>query len=153
MVYLNANIRSICTQSPENKLNCKFQNINYQENSYAFQDGGIGRYLLSMALMIPILFGFLAIIEYEMTTGKIRYFLQRIKCCKNKVDKKGFDRLVEDIDTDVLKTKKFIESNKSELIPKNPLVVDRLSKGKSFVSLKFYSRGNFLGIELNNVLK
>ena len=106
-----------------------------------------------MALMIPILFGFLAIIEYEMTTGKIRYFLQRIKCCKNKIDKKGFDRLVEDIDTDVLKTKKFIESNKSELIPKNPLVVDRLSKGKSFVSLKFYSRGNFLDIELNNVLE
>ena len=30
VVYLNANIRSICMQSPENELNCKFQDINYQ---------------------------------------------------------------------------------------------------------------------------
>lgn len=131
VLYINANIKALCTESEENEIICEMQNITYVTNAYSLEDGGIGRHLLAMGILCPVLFGLLAFIEFEVTSNRVRRIFRRFcRCCcgkrKKVVNEDKEIEIPEDID--VTQEKQRIKNSHDEIISRNPLVVDRLSK-------------------------
>ena len=101
VLYLNANVREICTESAENIANCARQGISYTIHEYSTEKGGIGQYLIALGLLWPLLFAILAFVEYEFNTATLRQTWKR-RSCVNKVDREDDELTFEPLDNDVL---------------------------------------------------
>ena len=106
-VYYNANIKDLCTESPEFELICEIQNLTYVTNPYSTPEGGVGRYLISLCLLVPVLFGLLALIEFEVSRPVIRpLFKKTFSCCFSKNKKRSLTSISteenEEPDNDVM---------------------------------------------------
>ena len=101
-VYYNANVKALCTESPEFELICEVQNLTYVIDPYSTPEGGVGRYLISLSLLIPVLFALLALIEFEVARPTIRPLFKRIcTCCFRKKQKRvSTPHIAEDEDPD-----------------------------------------------------
>jgi len=77
-------------------------------NPYSLEAGGIGRYLLAMGILCPVLFALLAFIEFEITTNRVRRFWRNFcRCCfkKKKINKDDGKFIEIPEDSDVLVSK------------------------------------------------
>ena len=87
VLYINANIREICTEDLESFVNCERQEIVYAMNGYSTERGGIGQYLIALGLLCPISFAILALIEHELSTAFLRkWWKKHVRCCRSKID-------------------------------------------------------------------
>ena len=77
-LYYNANIVEQCTKNAFTELACKSADppLVYQTNPWVIEEGGIGRYLLSLFILTPLFFLILSFIEWEITTNKVRSFFK-----------------------------------------------------------------------------
>ncbi|XP_063961818.1 phospholipid-transporting ATPase ABCA3-like [Lytechinus pictus] len=123
--YNNYQILKICTENVVARQLCDSQpDIKYQENMYAWEDPGIGRFVIFMAIEGVVYFALVFIHELGWIRN-IRYLLQRKKAIN----------VVEDTpasnteDEDVAAERRRIQSTpKEELFRTNVLVMEDLRK-------------------------
>ncbi|MBN3275901.1 ABCA3 protein, partial [Polyodon spathula] len=126
--YQNYEFKQFCTSSFMSKLICHKYNITYQENYFAMETPGVGRFLLSMSVQGVVFMILIFIIEM--------HFLQRLRqlCCvlcrrhKRVAAVSGAALLPEDRDV-AEERKRVLECQPAvESMVGSPLIMQELSK-------------------------
>ncbi|MGH0172914.1 UNVERIFIED_CONTAM: hypothetical protein FKN15_075079 [Acipenser sinensis] len=126
--YQNYEFMQFCTSSFMSKIICHKYNVTYQENYFAMETPGVGRFLLSMSVQGVVFMIFLFIIELR--------FLQRLRqlCCvlcrrhKRMAAVSGAALLPEDRDV-AEERKRVLECQPAvESMVGSPLILQELSK-------------------------
>lgn len=97
---------------------------------------GIGRYCLALALEIPLFFGVLALIEYEINTRRFsRYFTKLQKLFNRKQIQQKYEEILletttDNEDDDIVEIRKTLsdQTNLMQIVDSKPLVVSGLWK-------------------------
>ncbi|XP_034781951.2 phospholipid-transporting ATPase ABCA3-like [Acipenser ruthenus] len=126
--YQNYEFMQFCTSSFMSKIICHKYNVTYQENYFAMETPGVGRFLLSMSVQGVVFMIFIFIIEL--------HFLQRLRqlCCvlcrrhKRVAVVSGAALLLEDRDV-AEERKRVLECQPAvESMVGSPLILQELSK-------------------------
>ncbi|XP_051826879.1 phospholipid-transporting ATPase ABCA3-like [Antechinus flavipes] len=122
----NFDSKKYCTSSKITLLNCELSDIKYEDNFYAWETPGIGKFVFSQVVSGIFFFKLLLFIEANIL-WRLKILLSHLFRVRNwaQVHSQESDLT---IDEDVEQERKKIEESFSELLQNTPLVIKQLTK-------------------------
>ncbi|XP_068946900.1 phospholipid-transporting ATPase ABCA3-like [Petaurus breviceps papuanus] len=124
--YNNFESRKYCTSSATATLHCKMANINYEDNFYAWETPGIGRFMTSLIVSGFFFLILLLFIEANIL-WRLKILASHLLGARNWAQVHSKEAALPR-DEDVENESKKIEESLPELLLSTPLVVTQLTK-------------------------